>query len=360
MSVAIVTGSAGLIGSEAARHFAKLGMDVIGLDNDMRGYFFGGDGSTSWNVTAISNELGGAYTHFDTDVRDRGALDKIFTRYGSNISVVIHAAGQPSHDWAAKEPLTDFDVNAVGTLNVLESARNNCPTAPFIFCSTNKVYGDNPNSLPLVELDTRWELPRDHKYFDGVDTRMSIDNCLHSVFGVGKVAADVAVQEYGRYFGMPTVAFRCGTLTGPAHSAAEFHGFLAFLMRCAMERRPYRIFGYKGKQVRDAIHSHDLLTAFEAFYRNPRAGAVYNMGGGRDSHISMIEAIKLAGEIVGEPMNTKLCDNRVGDHMWWITDLSQFKAHYPEWGITRDVPMILNEMFELNADRWVPAAAGRA
>jgi CDP-paratose 2-epimerase len=354
MSVALVTGSAGLVGSEAVRRFAGLGMDVVGIDNNMRRYFFGDDGSTSWNVTALTKEFGSQYTHLDMDIRDRDALDKVFARYGSDISVIIHTAAQPSHDWAAKEPLTDFDINAVGTLNLLESTRHHSPTAPFVFCSTNKVYGDTPNSLPYIEQETRWELPADHEYYGGINTRMSIDHCLHSFFGVSKVASDIAVQEYGRYFGMPTVAFRCGTLTGPAHSAAELQGFLAYLMRCAMERRTYRIFGWKAKQVRDAIHSNDLVAAFEAYYRNPKPAAVYNMGGGRDSHISLIEAVDLAGKIVGEPMKTEMHGERTGDHKWYVSDLSDFKADYPGWGITHDVPFILNEMHEVNADRWTP------
>jgi CDP-paratose 2-epimerase len=356
VSVALVTGSGGLIGSEAVRHFAGLGLDVVGIDNDMRRYFFGDDGSTRWSVQRLSADLGSAYTHYDTDIRDRGALEAIFKKYAGDISVVIHTAGQPSHDWAAKEPLTDFDVNAVGTLNVLENTRQHAVDAPFILCSTNKVYGDRPNSLPLVEQETRYELAADHPYYAGVTEDMSIDDCLHSIFGVSKVAADVMVQEYGRYFGMKTAAFRGGTLTGPAHAAAELHGYLGYLMRAVMEGRTYNLFGYKGKMVRDAIHSHDVLTAFEAFFRNPRSGEIYNLGGGRSSNASHLEAFTLAAQISGrEPRINYVEQARLGDHQWWISSMARFQQHYPDWKQTYDVPMILREMYEENADRWVPA-----
>ncbi|HEX2773131.1 MAG TPA: NAD-dependent epimerase/dehydratase family protein [Micromonosporaceae bacterium] len=357
MSVALVTGSGGLIGSEAARHFAGLGMDVVGIDNDMRRYFFGEDGSTAWSLRRLSSDLGSAYTHFDVDIRDRGGLEQVFKKYGLDISVVIHTAGQPSHDWAAKEPYTDFDVNAVGTLNVLENSRQHAIEAAFIHCSTNKVYGDRPNSLPLVEQETRYELPEDHPYYQGISEDMSIDDCLHSIFGVSKVAADVMVQEYGRYFGLRTACFRGGTLTGPAHSAAELHGYLAYLMRCVMEGRTYNLFGYKGKMVRDAIHSHDVLTAFEAFFRNPRPGEIYNLGGGRHSNASHIEAFRIAEEITGREAKINYVEqSRVGDHQWWISSMARFQEHYPDWTLTYDVPLILREIYEANADRWVPTS----
>jgi CDP-paratose 2-epimerase len=357
VSVALVTGSGGLIGSEAARHFAGLGMDVVGIDNDMRRYFFGADGSTAWSLRRLSSDLGPAYTHFDVDIRDRSGLEQVFKKYASDISVVIHSAAQPSHDWAAKEPYTDFDVNAVGTLNVLENTRQHAIAAPFIHCSTNKVYGDRPNSLPLVEQETRYELPEDHPYYQGITEDMSIDACLHSIFGVSKVAADVMVQEYGRYFGMRTACFRGGTLTGPAHSAAELHGYLAYLMRCVMEGRTYNLFGYKGKMVRDAIHSHDVLTAFEAFFRNPRAGEIYNLGGGRHSNASHIEAFRIAEEITGRETKINYVEqSRVGDHQWWISSMARFQGHYPQWRLTYDVPLILREIYEANADRWVPTS----
>jgi CDP-paratose 2-epimerase len=357
VTVALVTGSGGLIGSAAARHFAGLGMDVVGIDNDMRRYFFGEDGSTAWSLRRLSSDLGSVYTHFDVDIRDRGGLEQVFKKYGSDISVVIHTAGQPSHDWAAKEPFTDFDVNAVGTLNVLENTRLHAIEAPFIHCSTNKVYGDRPNGLPLVEQETRYELPEDHPYHQGITEDMSIDDCLHSIFGVSKVAADVMVQEYGRYFGMRTVCFRGGTLTGPAHAAAELHGFLGYLMRAVMEGRTYNLFGYKGKQVRDAIHSRDVLTAFEAFFRNPRTAQVYNLGGGRFSNTSILEAFRVAEEICGREAKINYVEqNRIGDHQWWVSSMARFEEHYPDWRMTYDVPLILREIYEANADRWVPVS----
>lgn len=355
MSVALVTGSGGLIGSEAARHFAGIGLDVVGIDNDMRRQFFGEEASTAWNVLRLTSELGGAYTHHDVDIRDRHALDKIFRRYGRDTAVVIHTAAQPSHDWAVRDPFTDFDVNAVGTLNVLQNVREHCIEAPFIHCSTNKVYGDRPNSLPLVELETRWEIEPGHPYEQGIEEDMPIDACLHSVFGASKVAADVMVQEYGRYFGMRTACFRGGTLTGPAHSATELHGFLAYVMRCNMERRTYKIFGYQGKMVRDAIHSHDVVGAFESFFRNPRSAAIYNLGGGRQSNCSHLEAFTLAEKISGTEMVTEYHPaNRVGDHQWWIGSNAAFQRDYPEWKQAYDVPMILQEIYEANVDKWVP------
>jgi CDP-paratose 2-epimerase len=357
VSVAIVTGSAGLIGSEAARHFAGLGMDVVGIDNDMRRVFFGDEASTAWNVLRLTSELGTAYTHHDVDIRDRDALGSIFKRHGRDVSLVIHTAAQPSHDWAVRDPYTDFDINAVGTLNVLQNVREHCIEAPVIHCSTNKVYGDRPNLLPLVEQETRWELPREHRYYQGITEDMSIDACLHSIFGASKVAADVMVQEYGRYFDMRTACFRGGTLTGPAHAATELHGFLAYVMRCAMELRTYRLFGYKGKQVRDAIHSHDVIAAFEAFFRAPRSAAVYNLGGGRHSNASILEAFTLAEQITGNEIRYEYLEtNRVGDHQWWIGSNATFQADYPGWKQVYDVPMILNEIYEANRDRWVPTA----
>ncbi|WP_239676923.1 NAD-dependent epimerase/dehydratase family protein [Natronosporangium hydrolyticum] len=354
MSVALVTGSAGLIGSEAARHFAGLGLDVVGIDNDLRRYFFGDDGSTAWSLLRLTNDLGDGYTHFDVDIRDRDGLEQIFKKYGAAISVVIHTAGQPSHDWAAKEPYTDFDVNAGGTLNVLENTRLHCPEAAFIHCSTNKVYGDRPNFLPLRELATRYEIAEDHPYAGGITEDMSIDDCLHSIFGVSKVAADVMVQEYGRYFGLKTACFRGGTLTGPAHSAAELHGYLAYLMRCVMAGRTYTIYGYQGKMVRDALHSHDVLTAFEAFFRNPRSAEVYNLGGGRFANASHIEAFRIAEEITGREAKTVYVDQpRVGDHQWWISSMAKFQAHYPDWQITYDVPTILREIYDAQVENWV-------
>lgn len=350
MPVALITGSAGLIGAASARHFAGLGFDVVGVDNDLRAYFFGPDGSTSASRQRLQAELGAAYEHHEIDIRDRDGLDRLLARYGRDVELVVHAAAQPSHDWAAKEPLTDFDVNAGGTLNLLEAVRAHAPEAVFIFCSTNKVYGDTPNSLPLVELDTRWEIAPGHAYEGGIAEDMSIDASLHSVFGAAKTAADLMVQEYGRYFGMRTVCFRGGTLTGPGHAAAELHGFLAYLMRCAVEGRTYSIFGYGGKQVRDAIHAHDVVRAFEAFYRNPSAGAVYNLGGGRTSNCSVLEAVQLAGEIAGRELATTYVeDNRIGDHIWWIGSNDRFIADHPGWSVTYDVRAILTEIHQATA-----------
>lgn len=349
-----MTGSAGLIGSEAARHFAGLGMHVVGVDNDMRGYFFGPEASTTWNLRRLVEALGSGYTHEPIDVRDRSAVGRIFLRYKKDIELVVHAAAQPSHDWAAREPFTDFDVNAVGTLNVLEHTRLHSPEAAFIFCSTNKVYGDRPNGLPFEERETRFELAHGHRYSNGIDETMAVDGCMHSLFGVAKLAADVMVQEYGRYFGMRTACFRGGTLTGPGHSATELHGFLAYLMRCVMQGRVYNLYGYKGKMVRDAIHSSDVLTAFEAFFRNPRSGEVYNLGGGRFANVSHLEAFALAEQITGKPAKVNYLDqNRVGDHQWYISDMTKFRDHYPDWAPTRDVKAILTEIYEANAGKWL-------
>ncbi len=354
MGVAVVTGSCGLIGSEASLHFGGLGLTVVGIDNDMRRTFFGSEGSTAASRARLEEELGQAYRHADVDVRDRSALERIFSEHAGDIELVIHTAAQPSHDWAAREPFTDFDINAVGTLNVLEMTRRHAGKAPFIFTSTNKVYGDRPNALPLVELENRYEIAPGHAYEAGIAEDMSIDSCLHSVFGASKVAADVMVQEYGRYFDMPTACFRGGTLTGPNHAAAELHGFLAYVVRCAMVGRTYRVFGYKGKQVRDAIHSRDLIAAFDCFYRAPRVAEVYNIGGGRFSNCSVLEAIELAGEITSRSLEWAYEEtNRVGDHMWWIGDNSRFQSHYPEWRLTYDVVSIMQEIFEQNKDHWI-------
>ena len=353
MSVAVITGSAGLIGSEAARVFADLGYEICGIDNDMRSRFFGSDASTAWNRARLIGELGERYVHHDADIRDRDGLARIFASYGDAIGVVIHTAAQPSHDWAAREPFTDFDINAVGTLNALEATRAHCPEAAFVFTSTNKVYGDRPNALPLVEHETRFELPADHTYADGIREDMSIDACLHSVFGASKLAADVLVQEYGRYFDLRTACFRGGTLTGPRHAATELHGFLGYVMRCTMSQRPYTVFGYHGKQVRDVIHCTDLVRAFAAFCAAPRCGEVYNIGGGRQSHVSMLEAIALAEEISGERLAWSYSDeHRIGDHKWWVGDNSRFEQHYPSWSMEYDVPAILREMLAANDERW--------
>lgn len=357
MSVALITGSAGLIGSEAARSFADLGLQVVGIDNDMRKVFFGEEASTAWNREALKESLD-AYEHHTIDIRDRAAVEKIFRRYGSDISLVVHTAAQPSHDWAARDPHTDFTVNANGTLNLLQATREHCPEAPFLFTSTNKVYGDRPNALPLSERATRWEIAETHPYHAGIDEQMRLDRSKHSIFGASKVAADIMVQEYGRYFGMKTACFRGGCLTGPAHAGTPLHGFLAYLMKCTVTGKPYTVFGYKGKQVRDNIHSADLIAAFHAFFEAPRSAEVYNIGGGRKSNCSMLEAIELCQQIAGRALNYTYTDeHRSGDHIWYISDLSKFKSHYPGWSITFDVPQILREIYERNAERWstIPA-----
>jgi CDP-paratose 2-epimerase len=352
MSIVLVTGSGGLIGSESCKFFQAKGWDVVGVDNDMRAYFFGKDASTNWNVEGLKRDLKG-YTHYTADIRDEGAINKVFEKYGKSISAVIHTAAQPSHDWAAREPLTDFTVNANGTLVVLEAARKHCPDAAFVFTSTNKVYGDTPNYLPLVEQETRWELDPKHAWAKhGIDEAMSIDQTKHSLFGASKVAADVLVQEYGRYFGMKTAIFRGGCLTGPAHSGAELHGFLAYLVKCVVTGKPYTIFGYKGKQVRDNIHSYDLVNAFWHFVQKPRVAEVYNIGGSRHSNCSMLEAIRMAEGFAGKKLDFKLSDdNRIGDHIWWISDVRRFQEHYPEWKYKYDQPTILRQMVEATMER---------
>jgi CDP-paratose 2-epimerase len=353
MSIAVISGSAGLIGSEAARYFAGLGFEVVGIDNDMRRTFFGAEASTLWQRESLQTRLGPAYRHVDADIRDSGALDRLFRALGRQIALVIHTAAQPSHDWAARDPKTDFGVNAVGTLNLLEATRLHAPDAVFLFTSTNKVYGDTPNRLPLVEQATRWEIDPAHTYAAGIREDMSIDQTLHSLFGASKVAADVLVQEYGRYFGMKTGVFRGGCLTGPGHSATQLHGFLGYLMKCTVTGAPYEVLGYKGKQVRDNIHSSDLVRAFHAFLRAPISGEVYNMGGGRFSHCSMLEAIALCQEIAGRELDRTYTESsRVGDHIWWVSDVAKFRTHYPAWKQEYDVRGILREIHEANQQRW--------
>lgn len=353
MSVALITGSAGLVGSEAVRHFAAKGLHVVGVDNDMRKYFFGEEASTAWMRKQLQASIK-SYEHHNIDVRDQVAILDLFRRFGSNISLVIHTAAQPSHDWAAREPLTDFGVNANGTLNVLEATRQFCPQAVFIFTSTNKVYGDAPNLLPLVEQELRWELDPAHKFAaKGITEEMSIDRSLHSVFGASKVAADAMVQEYGRYFGLKTVCFRAGCITGPHHAGTQLHGFLAYLMKCAMAGTLYQVFGYKGKQVRDNIHSSDLVRAFDRFFEQPRSAEVYNIGGSRYSSCSMLEAIGICEEVSGRKMEWEyVASSRVGDHIWWISDISKFQSHYPGYELTYDVKTILREIHDGSQERF--------
>lgn len=352
MSAVIVTGSAGLIGSESVRFFADKGFTVVGIDNDMRAAFFGESASTQWNRDLLKEKYGDRYHHHDVDIRDRDRIEALFREYSSDIDLIIHTAAQPSHDWAARDPHTDFTVNANGTLVLLEATRQICPEAVFIFTSTNKVYGDTPNYLPLQEQETRWEIEPTHQYYVGIDESMSIDNSKHSLFGASKVAADILVQEYGKYFDMKTGSFRGGCLTGPMHSGAELHGFLAYLMQCAITTKEYTIFGYKGKQVRDNIHSYDLVNAFYHFYQAPQCGEVYNMGGSRHSNCSMLEAIALCEELSGNKLPYKYSDqNRAGDHIWYISDVQKFQAHYPEWQYKYDLRTIFEEIYTAQVSR---------
>jgi CDP-paratose 2-epimerase len=356
MPSAIVSGSGGLIGSEAVQHFVQAGFEVIGLENDMRARFFGPEASTSPTTLRLSRTLGDSFRSLEVDIRDAAAVDRVVAGVRSSLELVVHTAAQPSHDWAASDPQTDFTINANGTLNLLEATRRHAPEATFIFCSTNKVYGDLPNHLPLVDLGERLDLPVEHRYYRGIDTSMSIDASTHSLFGVSKCAADLLVQEYGRYFRMPTVCFRGGCLTGPNHAGTMLHGFLSYLMRCTITGEPYTVFGYGGKQVRDNIHSADLIAAFHAFHRAPRSAAVYNIGGGRESNCSMLEAIDMCERIADRELNWELSDrNRVGDHRWWISDLQPFRDDYPEWDITYDIETVLAEIYEHNAELWLTA-----
>lgn len=348
MNIALITGSGGLIGSEAVRFFSEKNFNVAGIDNDMRGVFFGKEGSIQWNLKSIKEEIKN-YKHYDVDIRNTKEIEKIFKNLGKDIKLVIHTAAQPSHDWAVRDPYMDFTVNANGTLNLLENTRKYSPKAVFIFTSTNKVYGDSPNYLPLVEMETRWEIKKSHNYYKGINETMSIDNTKHSLFGASKVSADILTQEYGKYFGLKTVCFRGGCLTGPQHSGVELHGFLSYLVKCAMAGKEYVIFGYKGKQVRDNIHSYDLVNAFYHFYKNPRCGEVYNIGGSRFCNCSIIEAIKMCEDMTGKKMKYKYVDNnRIGDHIWWISDISKFKRHYKGWKLTYNISDILKEIYKAN------------
>ena len=352
MTTAIVTGSAGLIGSETARTLCGRSVTVVGIDNDMRRVFFGDEASTA-GVREELRALRG-YRHVDADIRDFAALERVFSEYGSDVELVVHTAAQPSHDWAARDPLLDFDVNASATLKLLELTRRHCPDAAFVYTSTNKVYGDTPNTLPLVERETRWDIEASHPYSQGIPESMSIDQCLHSLFGASKAAADIAVQEYGRYFGMRTASFRCGCLTGPQHSGAELHGFLAYLMKCVCTGRKYTVFGYKGKQVRDNIHSADVVSAFLEFWQTPRSGGqVYNLGGGLFSNCSMLEAIEQCERIAGRKLEwTYSPTNRIGDHIWYVSDLRKFQNDYPGWRQQYDMDALLRDIYDSNVERW--------
>jgi CDP-paratose 2-epimerase len=357
MSVALVTGAGGLIGSEAVTFLIEKGLDVVGIDNDMRAYFFGKDASTKWRVAELE-QAHRKYRHEAIDIRDFESIEKLIAGLGKSLTLIIHAAAQPSHDWAAKEPFTDFGVNAMGTLNLLEATKRHAPQAAFIFMSTNKVYGDTPNFLPLVEKSSRWEIDESHKYFSkGIDESMSIDQCTHSLFGASKVSADVLVQEYGRYFGMNTACFRGGCLTGGGHSGSQLHGFLAYLMKCTVTGTPYTVFGYKGKQVRDNIHSHDLVNALWQFASKPKPARVYNIGGSRFANCSMLEAIEMCQTIAGKTLSYSYSDeNRIGDHIWWISDISAFQADYPDYKLEFDIQATLQDIHDVGKPRWIKSA----
>lgn len=339
----LVTGSSGLIGSEVCVYFAQIGWEIHGVDNNQRAVFFGPQGDTRWNQQRLQTTLAN-FHHHEVDIRDRqGIIDLIASL---KPDAIVHTAAQPSHDRAAAIPFDDFDTNAVGTLNLLEAVRRSCPESPFVHMSTNKVYGDAPNELNMIETDTRWDYA-DAAYANGIDENFRIDQCKHSIFGASKVAADVMVQEYGRYFNMPTACLRGGCLTGPNHSGVELHGFLSYLIRCNLEGRQYTIFGYKGKQVRDNIHSLDVARFIDAFIAAPRVAEVYNIGGGKDNSISILEAFKLIEDISGKPMQYVYNEtNRIGDHICYYSDLAKMRAHYPGWDITKNLRTTFEEIHE--------------
>lgn len=343
MNRLMVTGSAGLIGSEVVTFFAERGWQVVGVDNNMRADFFGEGGDTRWNAKRLENTYSN-YTHHTLDIRDRESVAEFIVKAKPN--AIVHAAAQPSHDLAASRPFDDFDVNAVGTLNLLEGLRKYSLEVPFVHMSTNKVYGDAPNNLALVEKETRWDYA-DTEFYNGIKESFTIDQSKHSIFGASKVAADVMVQEYGRYFGMPTCCLRGGCLTGPNHSGVELHGFLSYLIKCNVIEREYTVFGYKGKQVRDNIHSYDVACFIQEFLKAPRVGEVYNLGGGRANSISILEAFDLISGISGKPMKYKYSDqNRSGDHICYISDLSKMKDHYPNWDITKTLNQTFIEIYQ--------------
>ena len=331
MSVAIITGSNGLVGAEATNFFCDKGFDVIGIDNNLRNFFFGKDGSTNWICKKLKKR-NKKYKHFNIDIRSYAGLEKIFKKYNKNISIVIHCAAQPSHDYGKKYPFLDFHVNATGTLNLLELTKNFCSSASFIFMSTNKVYGDNPNKLKIIEKKKRWELKKNDPYFNGIDENFSIDHSIHSFFGVSKTYADLIIQEYGKNIGLKTVSFRGGCITGPNHSGAKLHGFLSYLVKKSLKEKKYTLIGHKGKQVRDNLHSFDLVNCFWEFFKKPKYGEVYNIGGGRFSNCSIIEALDLVEELSNIKIKRKILQTpRIGDHIWYVTNLNKFKLHYPQW-----------------------------
>ena len=344
MSIVIITGANGLVGSEAVSFFSKKKYKVIGIDNNLRKFFFGEDGSTSWIKRKIIRENKN-YIHHNIDIRNSQALDKLFKRYKNNISLVIHCAAQPSHDYGKNYPKIDFNVNATGTLNLLELTKKYCPNSPFIFMSTNKVYGDNPNKLKILEKRTRYELSKKNKFYNGVNEKLSVDDCTHSFFGVSKIYADLIVQEYGRNVGLKTVCFRAGCITGPNHSGAKLHGFLSYLVKQSLLKKEYTILGYKGKQVRDNLHSFDLINCFWEYFKKPKKGMVYNIGGGRFSNCSILEAISEIEHIAKIKIKRKFIkQNRVGDHIWYITDNKKFKKDYPNWKQKYNTKKIIKEL----------------
>jgi len=346
MSLIIITGSTGLVGSEAVNFFCDKGFEVIGIDNNLRKFFFGKDGSTIW----VKNKLlkrNKNFKNLNLDIRNYEKLKNIFNKYSKNISLIIHCAAQPSHDYGKNYPIIDFNVNATGTLNLLELTKKYCPNSPFIFMSTNKVYGDNPNKLKLIEKKNRWELNKKNKYFKGIDENFSIDHCTHSFFGVSKTYADLIVQEYGKNIGLKTACFRAGCITGPNHSGAKLHGFLSYLVKSSLSKKKYTIIGYKGKQVRDNLHSLDLVNCFWEFYKKPKKGEVYNIGGGRYSNCSIIEALNLVEKLTNIKIQKQIIKTpRVGDHIWYISNLSKFKKHYPKWKQKYNTKKILEELIE--------------
>ncbi len=344
MKIALITGSCGLVGSEASIFFSKKNFKVLGIDNNSRKFFFGKDGDISWIKNKLKRKLLN-YSHFNTDIRNYKHLEKIFKKYKKNIKVIIHAAAQPSHDWAKNKPFVDFNINAKGTLNLLELTRIYSPSSPFIFMSTNKVYGDNPNKLPLIETRTRWEIKKTHKYKSGIDESMSIDDSTHSFFGSSKCYADLIVQEYGKNIGLKTACFRAGCITGPNHSGAKLHGFLSYLVKISLQKKRYTLIGYKGKQVRDNIHSQDLISCFWEFYKNPGYGEIYNTGGGRYSNCSIIEALNLVEKIAKIKIKRKtLKANRIGDHIWYVSSMRRFKKRYPKWKQKYSTKKIIEEL----------------
>jgi len=348
MSIAIITGSSGLVGSESVNFFSKKGFDVIGIDNNLRKFFFGNDGSTFWVKKKLLKE-NKKFKSLNLDIRNYNSLEKVFKKYKKYISIIIHCAAQPSHDYGKKFPRVDFSVNATGTLNLLELTKKYCSTAPFIFMSTNKVYGDNPNKLNLIEKSKRWELNKNDKYFKGIDENFSIDKCTHSFFGVSKTYADLIVQEYGKNVGLKTVSFRGGCITGPNHSGAKLHGFLSYLVKTCLNQKKYSLIGYKGKQVRDNLHSYDLVNCFWEFYKRPKYGEIYNIGGSRFSNYSIIEAIELIEKLTKIKIKRKIIKkNRVGDHIWYISNINKFKKDYPNWKQKYNTVKIIEELIEGN------------